>query len=59
MTMKSKRQINIPKKAQWLSGTVGSGSWFSITDEESKYRIQKYFRVSDEKKCAFKSILGT
>ena len=26
---------------------------------ESKYKNQKYFRVSDEKKCAFKSILGT
>ena len=42
MTMKSKIHINIPKKAQWLSGTVGSGSWFSITDEKNKYRIKRF-----------------
>ena len=40
--MKSKRHINIPEKAQWLSGTVGSGSWFSITDEKNKYRIIRF-----------------
>lgn len=40
--MKPKRHINIPEKAQWLCGTVGSGSWFSITEEESKYRIQRF-----------------
>ena len=40
--MKSKRNINIPEKAQWLSGTVGSGSWFSITDEKNKYRIKRF-----------------
>tara|TARA_B100000768_G_C11175261_1_gene330537 strand:- start:213 stop:491 length:279 start_codon:yes stop_codon:yes gene_type:complete len=39
--MKSKSNINIPEKAQWLSGTVGSGSWFFISDEKSKYRIQR------------------
>ena len=42
MTMKSKIHINIPKKAQWLSGTVGSGSWFSIAEEGNKYRIQRF-----------------
>ena len=42
MTMKSKIHINIPKKAQWLSGTVGSGSWFSIAEEGCKYRIQRF-----------------
>ena len=42
MTMKSKIHINIPKKAQWLSGTVGSGSWFSITEEKNKYRIKRF-----------------
>ena len=40
--MKSKRNINIPEKAQWLSGTVGSGSWFFISVENSKYRIQRF-----------------
>jgi len=40
--MKSKRHINIPGNAQWLSGTVGSGSWFSITDEKNKYRIKRF-----------------
>ena len=40
--MKSKRDINIPDKAQWLSGTVGSGSWFFISAEKSKYRIQRF-----------------
>jgi len=40
--MKSKRDINIPEKAQWLSGTVGSGSWFSISAEKSHYRIQRF-----------------
>ena len=40
--MKSKRNINIPEKAQWLSGTVGSGSWFLISVENSKYRIQRF-----------------
>ena len=39
--MKSKRDINIPDKSQWLSGTVGSGSWFLISPEKSKYRIQR------------------
>jgi len=42
MIMKSKRHINIPGNAQWLSGTVGSGSWFSITDEKNKYRIKRF-----------------
>ena len=42
MIMKSKRHINIPGNAQWLSGTVGSGSWFSLTDEKNKYRIQRF-----------------
>ena len=40
--MKSKRNINIPEKAQWLSGTVGSGSWFFISIVNSKYRIQRF-----------------
>ena len=40
--MKSKRDINLPEKAQWLSGTVGSGSWFSISAEKSHYRIQRF-----------------
>jgi hypothetical protein len=40
--MKSKRDINIPDKAQWLSGTVGSGSWFFISAEKRKYRIQRF-----------------
>jgi len=40
--MKSKRDINIPEKAQWLSGTVGSGSWFFISAEKRKYRIQRF-----------------
>ena len=40
--MKSKKNINIPEKAQWLSGTVGSGSWFFISVENSKYRIQRF-----------------
>ena len=40
--MKSKRDINIPDKAQWLSGTVGSGSWFFISTEKRKYRIQRF-----------------
>lgn len=39
--MKSKRDINIPDKAQWLSG-IGSGSWFFISAEKSKYRIQRF-----------------
>ena len=42
MIIKSKRHINIPGNAQWLSGTVGSGSWFSITDEKNKYRIKRF-----------------
>ena len=42
MIVKSKRHINIPGNAQWLSGTVGSGSWFSITDEKNKYRIKRF-----------------
>ena len=42
MIMKSKRHINIPGNAQWLSGTVGSGSWFSITDKKNKYRIKRF-----------------
>jgi len=40
--MKSNRDINIPGKAQWLSGTVGSGSWFFISAEKNKYRIQRF-----------------
>jgi len=40
--MKSKRNINIPDKAQWLSGSVGSGSWFFISDKKSYYRIQRF-----------------
>ena len=40
--MKYKRDINIPEKAQWLSGTVGSGSWFFISAEKRKYRIQRF-----------------
>jgi len=40
--MKSKRNLNIPEKAQWLSGTVGSGSWFFISAEKSHYRIQRF-----------------
>ena len=40
--MKSKRNINIPEKAQWLSGTVGSGSWFFIFFEKNQYRIQRF-----------------
>ena len=40
--MKSKRHINVPEKAQWLGGTVGSGSWFSITEKNNKYRIQRF-----------------
>ena len=40
--MKSKIDINIPEKAQWLSGKVGSGSWFFISDKKSKYRIQRF-----------------
>tara|TARA_B100000768_G_C10985380_1_gene251630 strand:+ start:253 stop:531 length:279 start_codon:yes stop_codon:yes gene_type:complete len=40
--MKSKRNINIPDKAQWLSGSVGSGSWFFISNEKSHYRIQRF-----------------
>ena len=40
--MKSKKDINIPDKAQWLSGTVGSGYWFFISTEKSKYRIQRF-----------------
>ena len=40
--MKSKINLNISDKAQWLSGTVGSGSWFFISAEKSKYRIQRY-----------------
>jgi len=40
--MNSKRNINIPEKAQWLSGPIGSGSWFFITTEKSQYRIQRF-----------------
>ena len=40
--MNSKKNVNIPEKAQWLSGTVGSGSWFFISVEYSKYRIQRF-----------------
>ena len=40
--MKFKKDINIPEKAQWLSGTVGSGSWFFISEEKNKYRIQRF-----------------
>ena len=40
--MKSKRNINIPEKAQWLSGSVGSGSWFFISAEKSHYCIQRF-----------------
>ena len=40
--MISKRNINIPEKAQWLSGTVGSGSWFFISNEKIYYRIQRF-----------------
>ena len=40
--MKSKIDINIPEKAQWLSGSVGSGSWFFISDKKSYYRIQRF-----------------
>ena len=40
--MKSKINLNISDKAQWLSGTVGSGSWFFISAEKSRYRIQRY-----------------
>jgi len=40
--MKSKSNINISEKAQWLSGTIGSGSWFLISAEERKYRIQRF-----------------
>tara|TARA_B100000795_G_scaffold75018_1_gene53248 strand:+ start:1309 stop:1587 length:279 start_codon:yes stop_codon:yes gene_type:complete len=39
--MTYKKNINIPDKAQWLSGTVGSGSWFFISTQKSKYRIQR------------------
>ena len=45
--MKSKKDINIPDNAQWLSGIVGSGSWFFISLEKTKYRIQ---RISPEGK---------
>jgi hypothetical protein len=40
--MKKKRNSNIPNKAQWLSGTVGSGSWFFISAEKRKYRIKRF-----------------
>jgi len=40
--MKSKININIPEKSQWLSGTVGSGSWFFISAEKIHYRIQRF-----------------
>ena len=40
--MNAKRNLNIPEKAQWLSGTVGSGSWFFISAKKSKYRIQRF-----------------
>ena len=40
--MHPKRNINIPKKAQWLSGTIGSGSWFFISAKKSQYRIQRF-----------------
>ena len=40
--MKSKSNINISDKAQWLSGSIGSGSWFLISAEKSKYRIQRF-----------------
>ena len=40
--MKPKIDINIPEKAQWLGGTVGSGSWFFISAKKSKYRIQRF-----------------
>ena len=42
MIVNSKRHINIPEKAQWLSGSVGSGSWFFITYEKNKFRIQRF-----------------
>ena len=45
--MNAKRNLNIPEQAQWLSGIVGSGSWFFISAEKSQYRIQ---RLSSEGK---------
>ena len=44
--MDPKRHINVPDSAQWLSGSVGSGSWFFIAAKENQnqYQIKRFSR---------------
>jgi hypothetical protein len=42
MITEPKRTDSIPIESQWLSGSVGSGSWFFIEKETSNYRIIRY-----------------
>ena len=39
--MKKQRPQNIPKNAQLISG-IGSSSWFTISLEKEKYRIERF-----------------
>ena len=40
--MNPKRHINIPESAQWLSGSVGSGSWFFLSTKGNDYQIKRF-----------------
>jgi len=40
--MNPNRHINIPESAQWLSGSVGSGSWFFLSTKGNDYQIKRF-----------------
>jgi len=40
--MNPKRHINVPESAQWLSGSVGSGSWFFLAAKKNHYQIKRF-----------------
>ena len=42
MIIEPKKLDVIPPDSQWLSGSVGSGSWFFMQKEEQNYRIIRY-----------------